>query len=128
MVTHLLWTSGVAMSIGCREVSRDHGEAAVMGHDRECLGAEPGVGGAGAGLHVEAMPVKRTGHLVALDLAAGEGAARVRARVLEGVERAPAPEDGDLAAVHHHGLAGAVRELLPEDDRPAASVVRTRAR
>src|SRR5262245_16558922 len=128
MVTHLRWASGGAMSIECREVSCAHGEAAVLGHDRKRLRAELGVRGAGPGLHVEAVAVERADHLVALDLTARERAARVRARVLEGVERAPAAEDGDLAAVHHHGLAGAFRELLSENDRPAAGVVRPCAR
>src|SRR5213594_1337759 len=80
--------------------SRLDGEAAGVRNQGKDLRPQSRVGRARAGLEVEAISVQGANHVPAIESPAGQGAAFVRAPVLDRVDAVLTAEDGDLDAVH----------------------------
>src|SRR2546425_13333396 len=76
--------------------SRLDGEAAGVRNQRKDLRPQSRVGRARAGLEVEAISVQGANHVPAIESPAGQGAAFVRAPVLDRVDAVLTAEDGDL--------------------------------
>src|SRR5213592_660820 len=79
--------------------SRLDGEAAGVRNQRKDLRPQSRVGRARAGLEVEAISVQGANHVPAIESPAGQGAAFVRAPVLDRVDAVLTAEDGDPDAV-----------------------------